>query len=500
MSSELRPVEEEDLQEEMEADEEEEEEANEELVVVDSEMVESLISGIEKGTPVSLAQAVDVLLGFLGYKANVILDEAVEESPLVSILPILEKRLVKIYESSKEGSSKREKVTGMLEAVAAAVFDSCDKFSEKRGTRLFEILCDCIFDLKEFGRAKIVRKVYLTSTKMGMAKDDLRPILFDLYGKMVTDEKYAASTLQILFRQLTTNANEAIVERYLGPIVEFFVAHREEVTPFVKSLVRRLAAETMDSMAQKEKSVVSWGALGTCQLVAQFIEQTEDVRFIYPFMTTLTALLKHFSVKLYLPFQLKIAMICHSISEKFDIFPPVLSWVIDAIQFIVSCPCKGKTNFNWDAALISPDVFSFEFCHQALDRLKRLFLASIVRESTAIAFPEFVMPLKERLIEVVHSAKNTQIAAEAKALIKIIDEQQTVLKDLKKSLEWENRADQLAKWSDAIQSLETPLTSLVNMHKKVEAKIEQLKTTPKKQQTIDEATGDILEVASVDDV
>ena len=110
------------------------------------------------------------------------------------------------------------------------------------------------------------------------------------------------------------------------------------------------------------------------------------------------------------------------------------------------------------------------------------------------------MPLKERLIEVVHSAKNTQIAAEAKALIKIVDEQQTVLKDLKQSLEWENRADQLAKWSDAIQSLETPLTSLVNMHKKVEAKIEQLRTPPKKQQTIDEATGDILEVASVDDV
>ena len=56
MSSELRPVEEEDLQEEVEADEEEEEEANEELVVVDSEMIDSLISGIEKCTPVALAQ------------------------------------------------------------------------------------------------------------------------------------------------------------------------------------------------------------------------------------------------------------------------------------------------------------------------------------------------------------------------------------------------------------------------------------------------------------
>ena len=498
--SDLRPVEEEDFQEELDAAEEEEEEANEDLIVVDSEMMASLVSGIEAGTPVALAQAVDVILGFLGYKANVVLDEAVEESPLVSILPKLEKSLLQVYNKSKEGSTKREKVTALLEAVAAAVFDSCDKFQEKRGTQLFEILCECLFDLKEFGRTKIVRKVYLTCAKLGMTKDELRPTLFNLFDHMVKDEKYAASTLQILFRQLTTNASNVTIEKNLPTILEFFVKHKEEVTPFVKSLIKRVTAETMDSMAQKEKSVISWGALGTCQLAAQFIIQTEDKRFVYPFVTTLTALLKHFAVKLYLPFQLKIAMICHEISDKFDIFVPILSWVVDAIQFIVSCPCKGKVTFNCDAALMSPAILSFEFCHQALDRLKRLFLADIVRESKSIAFPEFVMPLKERLIEVVATAKNPQIAAETKTLIKVLSEQQSVLRELKKTIEWQDRREQVSLWGQEVDHVETPLNTLVDAHKKVEAKIAELKTPPKKEAQVDEATGDYLKVASVDDV
>jgi hypothetical protein len=80
-----------------------------------------------------------------------------------------------------------------------------------------------------------------------------------------------------------------------------------------------------------------------------------------------------------------------------DLFVPITSW-------------KG-----WVGDLTSP-LFSFEFCRQSLDRLKRVFPADMFCQAKFIAFPELAMPIRVRLLEIAIRSKNPQIAAEVNPL------------------------------------------------------------------------------------
>jgi hypothetical protein len=492
----LRELEEEDLLEGEDLSQDEEEESDGELIVVDDDLIASLLLGISEDNPMALAQSTDVILGALDHKKTVVLDEGLSASPLTNLLPELCKHLKALFSSSKEGSAKREKVGHLLEILAPAVLDSADKFAKKKA--MFEIFCDAIVLLKEHGKGSAT-SAFVSAMRLGLSKPSYTPIVIGLSHRMIEDPAFAVTTLQLQYRELVRNANERTLTDGLPQIREFFVAHREQAVPYVKQLVQRLCSEMLDDLTKGEKSVISWATVATCELVADFAVATEDKRFVHPIQTLLLAFLKHFPIKNYVPFQLRIAQCAHKFGVAMDSFAPIVSWVVDALQFVCSCQCKGKAQFSWDSDLTSPDMFSFEFAHQALDRLKRLFFAEIALHGKFIAFPELAMPIKARLVEIAKGSKNRQIAVEVNPLVKTLDEQQKFLISVKRELNWTTRNEQLVLWNAKMAEVVTPLDLIVDRQKKVEAQLNKMKA-PLPGKMTDEQTGDILEVATVDDV
>jgi hypothetical protein len=336
---------------------------------------------------------------------------------------------------------------------------------------------------------------FVSAVRLGLGKSAYTPLVIALSDRMIEDPRFSIITLQLQYRE----PNEQTLTSTLPQILAFFVADRERFVPYVKQLVQRLCSETLDDMTQKEKSVFSLATVAACTLHTEFAATTNDRRFVYPLQTLLLAFLKHFPIKNYLPFQLRIAQCAHKFGVATDSYAPILSWVVDAIQFLCSCQCKGRAHFSWETDMMSPDVFSFEFAHQALDRLKRLFFAELALQAKFIAFPEFVMPIKMRLVEIAKASKNAQIAAEVNPLVKAIDSQQRFLIGIRRDLQWTTRNEQLTLWNAALKEMVTPLDQIVDRQKKVEDQLARMKPVRPARQT-EEETGDILEVATVDDV
>ncbi|OHT05630.1 hypothetical protein TRFO_26507 [Tritrichomonas foetus] len=490
--SELKPFAEEE--EYPDEDVEEEEEEVGELVVIDDELVESLLEGIESSNPNQLAQAVDVIIGSLGYKHNIILDEDLEKPPIYTILPKLIPKLTDLYNNSKEGSVKHTKVNHLLETLSAGVFDSFDKF--KKDIFLFEIYCKGICTMKEFLDEKVANSAFVNASKVGLQKDSHRPIIFKMFGELVSDQNYTSKVLEMQFSELIKSNEQSSIENMLPSIIDFYLEHKEEVLPFVKSLVKRLSSELMHTMSQSDKSMISWRTLATIQLVVKYMIETKEQRLVYPVLLILTSFLRHFPIKVYLPFQIRIANITHNVSKTFGVYAPVLCWVTDSIQFLCSVNAKGGQKFNWETQLTSPQQLTFEFCHGALDQLKKIFFANLLGECESIAFPEYVMPIRKRLEAIV--ATKTQLSGEVKPLIhQIADQQQRLLK-VKNEIEWKSRQEQLSAFQAKVDEEPTPLKTTLTKQSNIEAAKERMKSMKPKKQVDD--TGDIVEVATADDV
>ena len=492
--SELRHFdEEEDILKEPNIEEEEEEEVGE-LIVIDNELIESLKSGIEKSNPNLLAQSVDIILGFLGYKQNFVADEDLSESPLRSILPSLISKLTDLYAGSKEGSAKREKVNRLLEMLSAAVFDSFEKF--KKDQDLFELYCKGFVLMKEFVDDNVAESAFVNASKLGLQKDNYRSVIFQMFSHLLKHEKFSATVLQMQYAELVKSNNQEVIENLLPSILEFYISNKDDVLPYVKSLVKRLSSELMNTMSQSDKSMISWRTLATSQLIAKYMIETKERRLLYPVNLIFTSFLRHFPIKVYLPFQLKILNIIRSVSSAFEVYTPVLCWITDAIQFICTVTPKGSLKFNWDSELLAPQHLSFEYCHGALENLKKVFFSNLLSECESIAFPEYVMPIKKRLESIL--ATKTQFSGEVRPLIHQITEQQNQLVKYKKEVEWKSRHEQLSKFQEKVKAQPTPLKTALTKQSKIEAAKERMKQMkPKKQ--VDE-TGDVVQVATIDDV
>ncbi|KAH0787312.1 hypothetical protein GPJ56_008823 [Histomonas meleagridis] len=492
--AELRPIEEEE-EEQPELVEEEEEQHD--LIVVDNEFIENLLNGIKSSNPLSLAQAVDIILGIFGYKNAVALDDDLSENPTLSILTNLIPKLVEIYDSSKEGSVKKQKVTDLLEKLAAAIFDSFDKFKKEKP--LFKIFCNALGTMIQHADPDVYKKAFTNATKVGLLKQSYNNIIFKLFEKTVLEEQLQSMTIRNIYLQLSSYANANLVESLLPRVADFYIQFNEQSCPFIKNLIQKLAAETIDALQQTSKTFISWSLYTTVELITSYIIGTQDRRFIHPFITTVLPLLKNFPIKLYLPFQIRICLLIHTISQEFDVFVPLLSWMAEAIQFVCTVSCKGDVKFKWNDEILSPQTFSVEFCHEALERIKKLFFSHLMLQGTSIAFPEFIHSIRVKLESVLHSQQKNQIANELRPLIKIITKQQQALLEIKRGLNWEQRNEQLANWKREIALVDLPLQSFVNREAKVEETLKQMNAT-KTEKPLEEYKDDELTVATVDDV
>jgi hypothetical protein len=466
------------------------------LVIVDDDLISSLLDGINSDNPVTLAQSVDVILGFLGYKESIIMDDDLTDPPIRTILPALSSHLIALFQSSKGGSVKRQKVTDLLEHLAPAVLDSFDQF--KKSVDLFGTFCECLFELREHARPDTVTKAFLSVVRTGFQNPDLSDSLSALLDNMVCDPQYFPTTYQLIFRQFTGKANSQSIQSSVAQWIPFFMRHPDESARFVKSLIQRLSSALTDSLSQKEKTVVSWQTIATCELIGRYVQESTDERFLFPFFNVTTALLRNLQVRTFLPFQIKIALITHNLASASDTFVPLLSWIVDAIQFVCSTPPRGKAIISWEKDLLSPQIVSFDFCQQALDQLKRLFFADVARQCKSIAFPEFILPVKMRLVAIVKTARHNPIAGGVRTLLKSIEEQQRQLISIKRDLHWTKRGEQLDRWNERLNAVVTPLAAIVDREAQVAAQLEKMKPSGFGPRVTD--NGDILEVATADDI
>ncbi|KAK8870798.1 Nucleolar Complex 2 protein [Tritrichomonas musculus] len=493
----IRDFEEEDIPEYDEENDAEEEEEVGELIVIDNELITSLKEGIESENPIQLAQAVDVIIGFLGYKTNFTAEEDLEQSPLLSLLPKLVPKLLDLHNESKEGSTKREKVDHLLETLSAGILDSFEKF--KKDADLFDIYCKSIASTRKFVDEKVLKKAFIDASKLGLAKESYRNSIYPLFGELLSDETLGTTVLQMQYSELTKLNEQDAIESLLPSILNFYLDHKDEVLPYVKSLVKRLSSELIDTMEKSDKSMISWRTLATLKLISQYMIETNERRLIYPVFLILTSFLRHFPIKTYLPFQIRIANILNQLSQSFEVFEPILCWATDSIQFICSSNCKPGSKFNWDTELRSPQILTYEFCHGAIEHLKRIFFANLLSNCESIAFPEYIMPIKEHLAAIV--ATKTKLSFEVKFLLNQISEQSKTLVNLKRGIEWSTRQEQITQWKETIeQNSPTPLKDTLVRQSNIEEKKRKMKEEQNIKTKIDDGTGITAEVATADDV
>ena len=477
---------------------EEEEEQDEDIIVIDEELISAIKEGIEKSNPQSLAQGVDVILGIFEYKKGFILDEDLSESPIITLIPLLNNKLCELHKNSADGSAKKEKVTDLLEKLAAAIFDSFLKF--KKENKLFKIFCKSMETIREFAEEKVMKKAYSEMLKAGTMKENYHKILFNLLRKTIMDEQLQSTTLQLLYIHMIKTATSKTIETLVPKICNFCIEFKQYTLPFIKHLIKKLASELLDLMQQSRMSFISWSTIATLELISGFIIETKEKRLIYPFLTIVLSLLKNFPIKQYLPFQIHICLLIHTIISEFDFIVPILSWMVDAIHFICTINCKGKKNIDWDNDLISPQTFSYEFCNTAIERIKKLFLVELLSQSTSISFPEFIYPIRSKLESILHSKQKNQVSNEIRQIVKIIKQQEDKLVEIRNGLKWTKRDEQLALWKQAIAEKELPLQSMLNRQNEIEEKIKSMKEeVPEKKANIPQLD-DTLTVATVDDV
>lgn len=480
-----------------EGEEEEEEEDFGELVVVDDEKVEQTVEGIKTKKPVPLAQAVDIVLGLLGYKSNFIKDEELTLNPLVEILPTLIDTLVELYDGSAEGTAKHEKLGSLLEKVAAAMFDSFDKF--KREQESFAIFCHGVYMLRN--HSALSKKAFSYAAHLGMAREPYREITQELFYKMITDEAFAISTVQLQYTELVSKADATTLTAKLPAIVEFFVKNNDHVISYVKSIIQRQSSALQNAMQTSDKSIFSWNTIITLNFLTEFMLQTEDKRLLIPMITILTTFLRNFPVSNYLPFQIHVGILCQKISSSTSSFIPIFFWVTDAVQFLCQCKCKGKGKFLWENEILMPAELSIEAAETGLDRIQRLLLSCLIPQSNDIAFPEFIQPIISKLDGIVKTSPSKRLTPKVSTTVKHLKKQQEFLVNLKKEIKFTTREQQIELWNQAIEQKRTPLNALFETESKLQEKLEELeKAQQSKSTTVVDENGDTLEVATVDDV
>lgn len=498
----LPDVEEEDFSEpkdsDAEVEEEDEEEQKKEIVVIDDEFIEELKEGIPKGNPVQLAQGVDVILGSLELKENVIFEDDNKLNPLTEILVPLVNKIYTIYEQNPTG--KKHDITEKMLTDIVQVYESFDKF--KSSGELLEAFFETVIITRKFVDKIDVSKALTNAIKFGLANQKYIEITNKELAKISEDPAFLPIIFTLRFDEFTGLAekqHDEVIERLLNDMVTFFIEKGDISKSFVKKLIKTLASQICDCMTKKDKDIISWPTIAEMAFITEFIVKTEDERFIYPYLTELYTLLRNFPSANYLPFQLRVAANVSTICNKFSKISPLLSWTADAMSVVCSLHCKGKGGrFDWENELVAPQTVNYEYAEESFDKLSRLMHSQLVDVSENIAFPEYTQFIRRRLEDITKTARNDRMKFRPKALIKTIAEQQDALIAIKNSLQWKDRKGQIAAWAPAMEEVPTPMKTSIERSKRVEEAIKKANAAKVSDKAVIEASGDRVERVNAD--
>ncbi|EAX88104.1 hypothetical protein TVAG_062280 [Trichomonas vaginalis G3] len=479
--------------------EEEEEEQQKEIVVIDDELIEELKQAIPKGNPVQLAQAVDVIMGALELKENVIFEEEHKLNPLTEILVPLVSKVYSIYEANPTG--KKHQITEKMLADIVQTYESFEKF--KGSAELLEAFFETVLITRKFVDKIDISKALTTAVKFGISNPKYSEITNKELQKICDDTTFLPIVFNLRYdeyKNLADKQHTESIERLLPELIAFFTEKGEISKSFVKKLIKNLASRICDDIVKKDKGIISWGTVAEMNFITEFILKTEDQRFVYPYLTELYSFLRNFPTANYLPFQLRAAQNIAQICSKFSKISPLLAWSADSMAIICSLHCKGKGGrFDWDNELVAPQNVNYEYAEEAFDRLSRIIHAQLVEFSENIAFPEYSQFIKRRLEEITINAKNDRLKYRPKALIKTISEQQDALISIKNNLQWKDRKEQIAAWAPAMEEMPTPIKTSAERSKKVEEAIRKANAANRQNnEAVVDATGDRVERVNAD--
>jgi hypothetical protein len=481
-----------------EGDENEEEEQQNGLVVIDDEIITNLAKDITKGNPVKLAQAVDVILGALELKINVIFDEDNSINPLSTLLVPLITKVNEIYEESLGKNANKRKVTEKMLTDLVQFYDVFDKF--KGQLDLIKSYLEAVYVTRNFVEKEDVSNA-LTKVSM-VASNKVAEVLKEYYARFTADEKFVSFIFKLRFVAFTNAVSKfhgEAIDKFLDPLVDFYLEHPEKSKSYVKSIIKSFSDRLVKSLAKLDKDITTWNTIGLVEFVTTYTIKSNTECFVLPLVTDFTVLLRNISIMARLPFQIRVAKCLAVLGDKFNKVVPVLSWAVDAIGVVCNFKCMGTEKFDWSSDFEVPKVASYEFAEEAIDRLNRIILQQLKAQCENIAFPEYVESARRKLEAICATGKNARLRLKPKSIIKTITEQQQALIDIKRGLKWSTRNEQIAAWTSAVASTTTPIKSSEERVKAVEAIVQATKKKAILQgkEVVDE-TGDTLKLVTAD--
>ena len=477
---------------------EEEEEQLQDLVVIDDEFINNLVDDVAKGNPVKLAQAVDVILGALELKENVIFDEENTINPLTTLLVPLVTKVNEIYEASLGRNASKRKVTEKMLTDLVQVFDSFDKFKGK--LELIKSYLETVYVTRHFvGKDDISSALSKVSM---VASRKVSEVLDEYYGKFAEDEKFVSMIYKLRFVAFTnsvTKMHDEAINTSLDSLIDFYLQYPEKSKSYVKSIIKQFSDRLAKSMAKLDKDITTWSTIGLVEFITAFTIKSNTSCFLVPLVTDFMVLLRNIAIMSRLPFQLRVAKCLAKLGEKFNKLVPLLSWAVDAVAVVCNFKCKGSAKFDWNTELEVPQVPAYEFAEEALDRLNRIIMQQLTTQCENIAFPEYAESARRKLESVVATAKNDRLRLKPKSIIKTITEQQQALVNIKKDLKWTTRNEQISLWDPAVANTKTPIKESEERAKAVEALVQasKAKAISEGKEVVDEA-GDTLKAVTAD--
>ena len=482
-----------------ENEEEEEEEDKKDIVVIDDEFLQQLETDIQKGNPVKLAQAVDIILGALELRDNIIFDEDSTINPLVSILPPLVTKVNEIYEDSLGKNAQKRKITQKMLTDLVQVYDLFDKF--KGNLELLHSFLETVFVTRYFVDKSDVSKALSKASNTSSSNQKVIDLLHEYFARFADDPKFAPIIFKLRYIDFTNSFNKIHLAAAdsLESLIDFYLTQPEKAKSYVKSIIQSFSAQLINCMSRTDKSLFSWHTIGLIEFITSFTIKSDTKCFITPIMTDLFVLLRNFPMATYLPFQLHVARCVAKLSHHFDQVTPLLNWAVDAIALVCSFQCKGSGRFAWDKELTCAPHSTYEFAEEVIDKLSKIVLQQLTEQSENIAFPEYAQSARRKLEEITVTGKNDRLRLKPKGLIKTIIEQQEALIELKKGLKWNTRSEQISAWKPAISSTKTPMKESEERSKAVDMQIANLKAQALASQkaVVDEA-GDTLQAVTAD--
>jgi hypothetical protein len=476
----------------------EEEEEQQELVVIDDEFISGLVTDVEKGNPVKLAQAIDVILGALELRDNVIFDEGHTLNPLSTLLVPLVAKVNEIYEGSLGKNANKRKVTEKMLTDLVQVYDSFDKFKDKLD--LIKSYLETVYITRNFvGKDDISSALSKVSM---VASRKATEVLNEYYARFAEDEKYVAMIYKlryIAFTNSVTKMHDEAIDASLDSLVDFYLEKPEKSKSYVKGLIKSFSDRLAKSMAKLDKDITTWNTIGMVEFVTAYTIKSKTNCFLVPLVTDFMVLLRNISIMSRLPFQLRVAKCLARLGDEFGKVVPLLSWAVDAVAVICNFKCKGSARFNWNADLEVPQVASYEFAEEAIDRLHRIIMQQLTAQCENIAFPEYAESARRKLESITATGKNERLRLKPKSIIKTIAEQQQALVNIKKGLTWATRNEQISAWKPAVANTMTPIKESEERAKAVEALVQatKAKAISEGKEVVDD-TGDTLKAVTAD--